>query len=371
LVLINFGYEKLFFIIDGKQNIREMNEIKKTPFWVGQDFKKSSKLKFSIIVILLLSFFSCEKQASFKIGFLYPSVNRQRFVKEAGFFANRIKELGGEAIVEAADDNENIQLEKGFKLLDQGISVLVICPVNNNTIAPLVREAKKRGIHVVAYLRLINNVDYDAFSTNDNLYMASVWCEDALKTSPTGNYIIIGGDRFDRNAVEEMTGIDSFLRPHVESKKINIVFRGYMDSWSKSAAGYDVSRVVEAYGKDISAIITCNDQMADGAINVLKKIGLERKVPTYGQDADLVAVKNIQAGFQRITFFHPNKVLGEQTADLAFKIYNGEKPEQITNLTTFNGVKGIPTVKAKSVAIYKENLELLVKEGLYTNEEIH
>lgn len=45
--------------------------------------------------------------------------------------------------------------------------------------------------------------------------MASVWVESALSRSPTGNYVIIGGDRFDENAVLEMNAIERLLKPEI------------------------------------------------------------------------------------------------------------------------------------------------------------
>ena len=173
-------------------------------------------------VFVIITLTTCKESKVFRVGFLYPSDQRQRFVKEAEYFSQHIKELGGEAIVVGANDDEMLQLKEGFKMLEDGVDVLVISPVNGVTIGALVRRANDVGVPVVAYLRLIKNVKYNAFVTCDNFYMSQVWCEEALKKFPTGNYIIVGGDYSDKNAVEEKLGIDSFLRPHIQSGKIKI-----------------------------------------------------------------------------------------------------------------------------------------------------
>lgn len=327
---------------------------------------------FGILLFNILLFSSsCSNKERFKVGFLHPSESRQRFVKEGNYFANKIKELGGEAIVKGANDDEALQIQLGFQMLDEGVSVLVICPVNNNTIAPLVRDAVKRGVKVVAYNRLINNVEYDAFSTNDFVFIAQEWCKDALKIAPKGNYIIINGDRFDKNAVGLMNNIETSLKPSIENGDINIVFKGYTDGWNKGLAQFNVTQVLNAHGSEISAIISCNDEMGDGVITALKEVGLEGKVPVYGQDADRIGVKNIKEGNQRMTFFHPFKELGEATAKLAYQLHQGKKSKEFTTSSTFNGVYNIPTIKSKSIPITKENIDVLVKAGLYKSEDIN
>lgn len=318
----------------------------------------SKTIAFVLSLTLLIS---CTNKASFKAGFLHPSKNRQRFVNEANLFAQKIKALGGEAIIDEANDNEFLQLEKGYKMLDEGVDILVIAAVNGNTIAPLVREAKKRGVTVIAYLRLINNADYDAFVTCDNVFMAETWCSAALSRFPKGNYVVIAGDRFDKNAEEEKVAVDAYLKPHIESGDIKLLFDGYMENWDRAAARNDVEQVFQAYGKNVDAIISFNDQMADGAIEVLKKYGLEGKVFTSGQDGDKVAVNNIKKGFQDITFFHPNKELGTRTAEVAYNVFMNASDKNNYVSMSYNGLTSIPTIRIKSVPITLRNLSIIDK----------
>lgn len=337
---------------------------------LGFGTKATSLLFFALILTFIIPISSCTSKKKFKVGFLHPSESRKRFVNEGRFMAAQVRELGGEAIVKGANDNEKLQLEQGYQMLEEGVSTLVICPINTNTIAPLVRAAQKQGVDVIAYIRIVNNAAFTAFLATDNEYMASVWVESALSRSPKGNYVILGGDRFDENAVLEMNAIERLLKPYVESGKVNIVFKGYTDGWNKGLAAYHVGKVADAYGAKIDAIISCNDEMADGAISVLKEMGLEGKVPVTGQDADLVGARNVVNGSQSVTFFHPSKELGVQAANFAFALYQGKKASAITPDRTFNGVAEIPTIKVQSVSITKDNVDILIKNGLYKKEEI-
>lgn len=299
----------------------------------------------------------CAHQQKYRIGFLHPSNDRMRFVKETGFFKEKVAELGAEAIVVDADDNESLQLERGYQMLeDDNIDMLIIAAVNGNTIAPLVRKAKGKGIPVIAYNMLINNVDYDIFFSGDNNYLAKLFCETAVKTHPTGNYVIIGGDRFDRNGVELKQGIDSLLRPHVERGEINVVYNTYVEGWNRESAAYEFDQILQSYGKNIDVVLACNDLMADGVIRVLDKNKMDHSVFISGQDADIIGVRNVYRGKQSMTVYHPAKAYGYGVADLAISILKGENPKKLANSSVYNGFGRIPNFRIKSVLITSDNI---------------
>ena len=333
---------------------------------------KYSIIKILVGTIIILSTFSCSQDnTKGTIGYLYPSKNRVRFLKEGNYMIEKLEELGYKTTMVDAEDNDALQIERGLEMIKQGLDLMVIAPVNGNTIAPVVREANNKGIPVIAYNRLINNVDYDMFFTGDNKDNGRIFCEAALKHSPTGNYVILAGDRFDRNGVELKQAIDTILAPKINDGSIRILYESYIESWNKQNAKFELEQVIQSYGTDIDAVIACSDPMAQGTIEVLEKYDLAGKVFVCGQDALLQSVKYIYEGLQNITIYHPHKVLGNTVAELADKILTGKKPEELANAKTFNGRSDIPTLQVKSVAVTKDNIEEeLIATGEYTRGEI-
>ncbi len=330
-----------------------------------------SVFKFFALLMLFSLFVSCSGNESFTVGYLNPAENRVRFVKEGNFMAERLEQEGIETLISFAGDNDATQLEQGYEMLDKGVDLLVIAPVNGNTIAPVVREAQKRGVIVVAYNRLINNTDFDLFVTGDNADIARLFCEIPLEEQPTGNYVVFGGDRFDRNGFEVKNHIDSILKPHIESGRINLLYETFIEGWNQERAHFEFQQVVDAYGTDIDAVISCNDPMGLGVIDVLKKYDKENEVIVTGQDALLDAVRSIYRDEMFMTIYHPHKELGYKTGELIVQILEkGTKPDEISNAETFNGASQIPTVRMKSMAITKDNLEQLVENGEYTWDQI-
>lgn len=332
-------------------------------------------MKTSRIIFFFLTFSSlligCSNQENIVVGYLGPCATRDRFVNEGKFMEERFRELGHEMITLHADDNDALQLQQGFELLDRGVDVLIIAAVNGNTIAPLVREAHNRGVKVIAYNRLINNVEYDLFVTGNNADIARLFVEAAISRAPRGNYLVFAGDRFDRNGFEVKHHIDSLLAPHISAGRINLIYSSYVEGWSGDRAKFKLQQIIEAHGTDIDAIIACNDPMSLGSVEVLKNHGLAAgQVVITGQDAILETVRSIYRGEQTMTVYHPHRALGHKVADLVHQMFDGRDATDLAGSSTFNGLTSIPTYQALSMAITRENLQELVDLGEYTWEEI-
>jgi D-xylose transport system substrate-binding protein len=285
--------------------------------------------------------------------------------------AERFEQLGAEMITLSAQDDDAVQLQQGYQLLDEGVDVLIIAAVNGNTIAPLVRDAVAKGVVVVAYNRLINNSEYNLFVTGNNENNARLFCEAALSRKPTGNYIVFGGDRFDRNGLELKQHIDSILKPHIESGSINLLFDTYVEGWSGERAAFELQKIINSYGLNIDAIISCNDPIGVACANMLKKYGKVGDVVITGQDANIDAVKAVYDGLMTMTIYHPHKILGYKTAELVMDLLDGKKASDLSNASTFNGTLDIPTYQINSIAVTKENLdEVLIQSGEYAMDEI-
>jgi D-xylose transport system substrate-binding protein len=314
---------------------------------------------------------SCSSEESFTVGYLNPAESRIRFVKEGNYMIERLEENKVNTMIAHAGDDDVVQLNQGYEMLEAGVDVLVIVAVNGNTIAPLVRDAKEQGVMVVAYNRLINNTDFDLFLAGDNEDYAKMFCQAAFQHKPEGNYVVLGGDRVDMNGLELMQHILSILEEPIEKGEINLLYHSFIEGWSADRAGFEMKQVIEAYGTDIDVVIACNDPMGFRAYEVLEEYNASENVIVTGQGAYPDIVKSIYDGGMYMTIYHPHKELGYKTADFILDILkNGEKPENISNASTFNGSSEIPTFRMKSRLITKENLSELVDDGVYSWEEI-
>src|SRR5208283_2249582 len=121
-----------------------------------------------LILVLMIMITGCHVGQPSKVGYLLPNMVFQRYMREKVFFTERIASLGGEAIVESANDDDKLQVQQAHDLIEHGVGLLVVDPVNLYSAAEIVRVAHEKGIKVIAYDRLICNSDLDYYLSFDN-----------------------------------------------------------------------------------------------------------------------------------------------------------------------------------------------------------
>ena len=158
------------------------------------------------------------------------------------------------------------------------------------------------------------------------------------------------------------------LKPAVDSGEIKIVGPQWVPEWSPTTAMSIMENALTANNNKIDAIVASNDGTAGGAIQALAAQNLAGKVPISGQDADLAAVKRVIAGTQTMTVYKPLKLIASEAAKLTVQLAKGEKPAYNAELD--NGKKKIHSVLLTPIALTKENVDMVVKDGFYTKEQV-
>ncbi|MGC8035736.1 substrate-binding domain-containing protein, partial [Salmonella enterica] len=72
--------------------------------------------------------------------------------------------------------------------ISRGVDVIVIVPFNATVLTNTIKEAKKAGIKVLSYDRLILNADVDAYISFDNEKVGEMQAEGILKVKNKGNF---------------------------------------------------------------------------------------------------------------------------------------------------------------------------------------
>ena len=189
---------------------------------------KKIALLFGVMLLLLGA---CEKKAEMKIALMFPYTTSARMQFEEKYFKAKAAEMNCEAIITDAKNDEVLQRKQATELLDQGVKVLVIMAVNAYTAAEIVREAHNKGAYVIGYDRLIFNSDLDFYISHNNYNVGKYMAEYALKLKPNGKYLLLGGDKGDRNAIFVKTGQLDALKPAVTAGNVKIVLDVYVDEW--------------------------------------------------------------------------------------------------------------------------------------------
>ena len=102
--------------------------------------------------------------------------------------------------MQSANANEARQIAQLENLIAEGVDALVIVPFNSKVLSNVIAKARKSGIKVIAYDRLILGAPLDAYVSFDNVKVGEMQAQGVVDVVPKGNYYLLGGASTDNNA---------------------------------------------------------------------------------------------------------------------------------------------------------------------------
>ena len=297
---------------------------------------------FLLSVAAALTLFGTQVSAKdLTIGMSIDDLRLERWQKDRDIFVKKAENLGAKVFVQSANGDASAQISQIENMINRNVDVLVIIPFNGEVLGNVIAEAKKEGIKVLAYDRLINNADIDFYVSFDNEKVGELQAKSVVEAKPEGNYFLMGGSPVDNNAKLFRKGQMKVLQPLIDSGKIKVVGDQWVDSWLAEKALQIMENALTANKNNIDAVVASNDATAGGAIQALSAQGLSGKVAISGQDADLAAIKRIVDGTQTMTVYKPITKLADKAAEIAVTLGKNEKPTPNAELN--NGLKNVPS----------------------------
>jgi D-xylose transport system substrate-binding protein len=327
---------------------------------------------FFISIFSLAMAFSCivrPEEASVHIGFLMDSMKLERWQRDSKLVQARAEELGATVTVKSADGDDDLQLQQANQLLDAGVNVLIVVPHDAEKAAAIVQAAKRKGVPVISYDRLIKDSPVSLYISFDNVQVGRLQAAAVLAAAPKGNYFLLEGAPSDNNAHQFEHGQKLGLKQAEDAGLITIAGESWCRQWSRSE-GYEatLAALKKADGK-ISGVVAANDEIAGGAIQALSEHKLAGTVPVSGQDADLPAVVRIIRGTQIMTVYKPLGPLAKRAVDAAVALAHGTKPTVSESIP--NGAYTVPVILLQPIAVEQKNLgSTVMSDGFHTAEEI-
>ncbi|EOU9538284.1 D-xylose ABC transporter substrate-binding protein [Cronobacter dublinensis] len=304
-----------------------------------------------------------------KIGMAIDDLRLERWQKDRDIFVSKAESLGAKVFVQSANGNEETQMSQIENMINRGVDVLVIIPYNGQVLSNVVAEAKREGIKVLAYDRMINNANIDFYISFDNEKVGEIQAQSLVEKVPQGNYFLMGGSPVDNNARLFRDGQMKVLKPFIDSGKIKVVGDQWVDGWLPENALKIMENALTANNNKIDAVVASNDATAGGAIQALSAQGLAGKVAISGQDADLAGIKRIMAGTQTMTVYKPITQLANTAAEVAVELGNDKQPK--SDATLNNGLKEVPARLLTPIKVDKSNIEsTVIKDGFHKKSDL-
>nr|MDK6328801.1 sugar ABC transporter substrate-binding protein [Alloscardovia omnicolens] len=223
---------------------------------------------------------------------------------------------------------------------------------------PAVEKAHEAGAKVIAYDRLIMNtqaVDYYAtFQLEKVGELQAKYIIDklGLEKGATGpfNVEVFTGSPDDNNAKYFFKGAWNLLQPYFKSGVLKALSKhgGGVDgnftidqwqaisvmSWKTEQTQKDMESILDssyAHDEKLDAVLTPNDDLAQGVINAIEtkrpdmKPGTENWPVITGQDANEIAVSNIAKDLQSMTVFKDVAKLADAVYEMIVQIAEGKE----------------------------------------------
>jgi D-xylose transport system substrate-binding protein len=307
-----------------------------------------------------------------KVGVSWNNYQEERWAKwDEPAIKAALTAAGAVYISNDAKSSAETQATNVEQLISQGAKVLIVLAQDGTAIKPSVASAGSQGIPVIAYDRLIEDPKV-LYITFNNKEVGKMQAEAVFKAQPTGNYVIIKGNKADANADFLRSGMDEVIKAAVDSKAITIVGETYTNNWDPATAQTEMEQFLTAANNKVDAVLSENDGMAGGVIAALKAQGLAGKVPVSGQDGDAAALNNVALGNQTVDVWKDSRALGKAAGEAAVQLCNAVTVDKIAGAAPFTtpGGNTLSSILLTPIPITKDNLNVVLDAGWITKDKL-
>jgi len=262
-------------------------------------------------------------------------------------------------------------------MISSGVKVLVMASINAASANAIATRAKARGIPTIDYDRLNLGGSAEYYVSFDNVKVGQLQGQglaDALKGKQGAQVIEIEGAPTDNNATLFHEGQEKVLKPLYDSGALKLVQSQPIDNWDNQKGGTTFEQILTGNGGKVDGVVAANDGLAGAVITVLKKNGLNGKVPVTGQDATPDGLKAILAGDQYMTVYKAIKKEAEAAAKLAAALAKGDKSsaDSLAKDSVHDGTgnRDVKSVLSDPQLITKDNVKAVVQDGFVKASDI-
>ncbi len=307
------------------------------------------------------------EEAPVKIGLCFDTFVVERWQRDRDIFVSTASELGADVHVQNANGDVKEQIRQINHLIDEKVDVLVIVPIDADSLTEVINRARNKSIPVICYDRLVNQVQTDLYISFDNETVGHLMGIYLGKNLTVGDKVLmISGPVTDGNVLQVNKGFEE----EMEKAGIEVADIAYMDEWKAEHAYEYVNQNIDWIRDDISGIMCGNDNLASQVIYALSENRLAGDILVTGQDADLDACQRIVEKTQAMTVYKPVGLLAEQAAQAAVKLGRGENVTY--DETIWNGKADIPYIRLMPESVTAENIdETIIKSGFHQKEDVY
>lgn len=326
------------------------------------------------------------------VGVAMPTQSSERWINDGANMKKQLEEKGYKVELQYAEDDVQMQVSQLENLIASGVDCLVVASIDATALVNTLETAKEKGIPVIAYDRLLMDTDaVSYYATFDNKGVGTAIgkyieeqkdLKNAKAQGKTYTIEFFMGSPDDNNALFLYNGVMEVLQPYLDDGTLvcKTGRTSFEDTcilrWSQETAQQWCENYLSGYYADTKLDIACSafDGFAYGIRSALEGagyvVGQDWPLVT-GQDAELMAVKNIISGHQTMSIYKDTRLLSEKCVTMVQAVLEGAEPEINDTAQYNNGKLVVPSYLCTPVAVDKDNYEkVIVDGGYYTKDEL-
>ncbi len=357
--------------------------------------KKILNKVLAVMMLLMLVFTSCSNNSNSKavgkdklIGVAMPTQSSERWIKDGSNMKEKLEELGYEVFLQYAEDDVQVQLAQIETMIAKKVDCLVVASVDSSALINALQTAKEEGIPVISYDRLLMNTDaisyYASFDNEGVGRKIGEYIEEKAHLADGGEPQTIEffmGSPDDNNAVLLYKGVMGVLQKYLDNG--TLICKSGRTSfeetcilrWSQEVALQNCENYLSGFYANDKLDICCSafDGFAYGIKAALEAAGYTKEnwPIITGQDAEVMAVKNIIDGKQTATIFKNTELLADKCVGMVEAVIEGKEPEINDTETYDNGKMVVPSYLCEPLSLDVDNYkELVIDSGYYKEEDL-
>ncbi len=251
------------------------------------------------------------------IGLSISTLNNPFFVTLNDAAKAKVDSLQAKLTVVDAQNDASKQAADVEDLIQQGVKLIIINPVDSAAVASAIESANKAGIPVITVDRSAGGGKVISHIASDNVAGGKLAGEYMLKSIAAGSDVaMLEGVAGSSAAIERGEGFTKAVED-----KVKIVASQTADF--DRSKGLSVMEYILQANPNIKAVFAQNDEMALGALEAIA--AAKKDIMVIGFDATADAVAKVKEGKLAATVEQQPKLIGEQAIDAAVKYLSGEQ----------------------------------------------
>lgn len=261
-----------------------------------------------------------QKEGSRLIGASYMTMNNEFYEILNEQISHRVEAEGDRLILRNPALSVSRQVEQIGKMLDEGISVLILTPVDSDGLTDILKKARQQGVKIIVVDSNVSDEQLvDCTIVSDN-YRAGCLLGDYLLQNKENSKVVILTHEAATSGRERVQGFLDTIGGH---EGIEVVEKVPCEGQLEIAMP-QMEKLIEQ-GKEFDSVFCLNDPSSLGAAAALETKGLLDKVDIYGIDASPDAKQLIYEGKMRASVAQFPSRIGEEAANAIYDLLDGKE----------------------------------------------